>query len=145
MQRLSSAVSAVFASACLFATAALAQPSPPPAGAPPPGKGACHADVAALCPNLQPGRVDHRAVFQCLESQQDKLSAGCKSELEERKARMEAEKEACKPDVEKFCAGVEAGGGRIMQCLKQHQSELSEACKAAEPKRRGPPPSPPKQ
>jgi hypothetical protein len=84
-------------------------------------------------------------MFQCLESHQDKVSAACKSELADIKAREEANKEACKPDVEKFCSGVAPGGGRIMECLKQHESELSDACKAAEAKHRGPPPAQPKQ
>jgi len=133
------------AASFLFAAAALAQGTPPASAPPPPGKGACRADIAALCPNLPPGRGDHRAIMQCLESQQGKLSAPCKSELNEMKAHEEANKEACKPDVEKFCAGVAVGGGRIMQCLKQHESELSEACKVAESKHREPPAAPPKQ
>ena len=42
---------------------------------------------------------------------------------------------SCKDDVEKFCTGVERGGGRIMKCLKEHESELSEPCKAKRNKR----------
>ena len=34
----------------------------------------------------------------------------------------------CQADVEKFCADVEPGGGRIAACLRQHRSELSEEC-----------------
>ncbi|MGO9764545.1 MAG: cysteine rich repeat-containing protein [Myxococcaceae bacterium] len=134
------------AASLLLAAASFAQgaPPPPPGGAPPPGKGgACRADIAALCPNLQPGPGEHAAIAKCLETQADKLSAPCKAHLDEEKARMEAFKEACKPDVEKFCSGIATGDGRIMQCLHQHQSELSDACKAAEPKRHGPPPGPP--
>ncbi len=134
---------ALLAASFLLAATAFAQGAPPAGGTPPPGKGACHADIAALCPNLQPGRADHRAIAQCLQSQQDKLSPACKAEVNEMKAREEAAREACKPDVEKFCAGVAAGGGRIMECLKQHESELSDACKAAQPKHRGPPPAAP--
>jgi hypothetical protein len=147
----SSPLKQLLAASLLLATAAFAQATPPPGGTPPPPKagGACRADVAALCPNLPPGRADHHAIVQCLESQQDKVSAPCKAEIDAMKARIEAEKEACKPDAEKFCAGVSAGGGRVMQCLKQHESELSEACKAAQPKHHGPPPGapppPPKQ
>lgn len=37
----------------------------------------------------------------------------------------------CKADREKFCQGVQPGGGRIVQCLKQHESELSDSCKSA--------------
>jgi len=140
-----SAVPMLLAASLVLATTSFAQGTPPPGGAPPPGKGggACRADIAALCPDLKPGPGEHRAIAQCLESQADKLSAPCKAHVEQMKARMEAAREACKPDVEKFCAGLAEGDGRIMQCLHQHQSELSEACKAAQPKRHGPPPGAP--
>jgi hypothetical protein len=39
-------------------------------------------------------------------------------------------REACKGDVERFCKDVKPGGGRIMECLKQHEAELSPQCKA---------------
>jgi hypothetical protein len=135
------------AASLLLASAAFAQTPPPPAGSPPPKGGACRADIAALCPNLPPGRADRRAIVQCLQSQEDKVSAPCKAEMEEMKARAEAAKEACKPDVEKFCSAVAAGGGRVMDCLHQHASELSDACKAVQPKHRGAPPpaAPPAQ
>ena len=40
-------------------------------------------------------------------------------------------REAWQADVEKFCKGVEHGRGRVMKCLKEHESELSAECKAA--------------
>jgi len=139
-----SALPTLLATSLLLASTSFAQGGPPPGGAPPPGKGggACRADIAALCPDLKPGPGEHHAIAQCLESQADKLSAPCRAHVDEMKARMEAAREACKPDVEKFCAGVAEGDGHIMQCLHQHQGELSEACKAAQPKRHGPPPGP---
>ena len=36
---------------------------------------------------------------------------------------------ACKADVEKFCKDVKKGGGRIIKCMRQHEKELSQACK----------------
>jgi Cysteine rich repeat len=35
----------------------------------------------------------------------------------------------CAADVQKFCSGVQPGGGRIAACLKEHQADLSPACK----------------
>ncbi|WP_348262481.1 cysteine rich repeat-containing protein [Telmatobacter sp. DSM 110680] len=38
---------------------------------------------------------------------------------------------ACASDIQKLCAGVPSGGGRIIACLKQHQAEVSDSCKQA--------------
>jgi hypothetical protein len=35
----------------------------------------------------------------------------------------------CAGDVEKLCKDVQPGGGQIMSCLKQHQSQVSPECK----------------
>ena len=38
---------------------------------------------------------------------------------------------ACAADVQKLCADVPSGGGRIIACLRQHQQEVSQGCKQA--------------
>ncbi len=42
-----------------------------------------------------------------------------------------AMREACKADFEKYCPGVQPGGGRIVECLNKQHDLLSEACKTA--------------
>jgi cysteine rich repeat protein len=37
----------------------------------------------------------------------------------------------CANDAQKFCANVAPGGGRILQCLKDHKNSLSDQCKQA--------------
>ena len=44
---------------------------------------------------------------------------------------------ACKVDLEKLCAGVQPGGGRIRECMKAHRDQLSDACKTAIASRMG--------
>lgn len=34
----------------------------------------------------------------------------------------------CRADVAKFCKEVKPGHGRLAQCMKQHEAELSPAC-----------------
>jgi hypothetical protein len=111
--------------ATLGAGAALAQetPSTPP-------QRPCAADVARLCPEAQPGRAGVRA---CLQQNADQLSAECKAHIDRVRQKFQAAREACQPDVARFCAEVKPGGHRIAACLRQHASELSEACQAAIP------------
>jgi hypothetical protein len=38
---------------------------------------------------------------------------------------------ACAADVRTLCAGVQRGGGRIIQCMQDKSEQLSEGCKDA--------------
>ncbi len=38
--------------------------------------------------------------------------------------------DACRADVERLCAGIPPGGGRVAACLKANQAQVSPACKA---------------
>ena len=35
----------------------------------------------------------------------------------------------CKDDIEKFCKDVRPEQGRILKCMREHENELSQACK----------------
>ena len=37
----------------------------------------------------------------------------------------------CRPEIQKFCSDVPLGGGRVADCLRTHEKELSEACHEA--------------
>jgi hypothetical protein len=39
--------------------------------------------------------------------------------------------------VAKFCADVKPGGHRVAACLRDHASELSQACQAVMPAKKG--------
>jgi hypothetical protein len=45
-------------------------------------------------------------------------------------------RKACDTDVKQFCSNVRLGGGRILRCLKEHETEVSASCREA----LGPPP-----
>jgi len=38
---------------------------------------------------------------------------------------------ACRADRDTLCAGVEHGGGRMMQCMKDNYAKLSPGCQSA--------------
>jgi hypothetical protein len=47
------------------------------------------------------------------------------------KQEVEALRAYCEPDIERLCAGVEPGEGRIKECLKAHEKEISVGCAQA--------------
>jgi hypothetical protein len=40
-------------------------------------------------------------------------------------------REACHEDIARLCQEVKPGGGRIRECLRAHQDQVSEGCKVA--------------
>jgi hypothetical protein len=97
---------------------------PPPAFAQ--GR-ACADDVAKFCTSVK-GKPAQTT--QCLKAYQSELSADCRSRLQAMEAQMKEMSKACQNDVQRFCEDVAPGEGRIAQCLRQHESELSTACKS---------------
>lgn len=86
----------------------------------------CADDAAKLCPGVQPGGG---AVARCLKEHSSELSPACKDNMKKMKKKANDFKQACKDDAKNFCKDEKRGGGRILKCLKQHEDELSPACK----------------
>ena len=86
----------------------------------------CADDVAKLCKGMQEGEG---RIAKCLKEHSNELSPGCKKDIGEMKEQMQDFAQACKDDANKLCKGTKPGEGRITQCLKQHEGDLSAACK----------------
>ena len=90
-------------------------------------KEACQSDADKFCKGIQPGDGRFAA---CLKSHESELAPACHQIVETVETAIREVHEACKDDAGKFCEGIRPGAGRILACLKSHESELSEACKA---------------
>jgi hypothetical protein len=86
----------------------------------------CADDAARLCKGMQQGEG---RIAKCMKEHESELSPGCKENIGKMKEKVQDFKEACKDDAAKLCKDTKPGGGRILQCLKQHEGELSAACK----------------
>ncbi len=102
-----------------------------------PGKtNPCAADMAKFCKGTEGSPA------KCLKDHEKDLSPACKGFLTSMHGQMQGFKEGCKTDIPKFCKDVKPGDGKVLDCLKQHESELSSTCKpylatpAAAPKKK---------
>jgi hypothetical protein len=91
------------------------------------GKGVCKADIEKFCKDIKPG--DGR-IWTCLKSNNDRLSQECKDHIAMVQEKRKEFIQACKEDSKKFCKGIPRGKGRIASCLKSHEAELSDTCRA---------------
>ncbi len=86
---------------------------------------ACAEDIARFCNDISP---DGGNVALCLKRHENELSSPCSDMLQAVQKRIDEVKRACATDIDKLCKGIEAGRGRIAECLNGHVSELTPAC-----------------
>jgi hypothetical protein len=90
-------------------------------------KGPCKADIEKFCKDVKPGQG---RIVQCMRQHEGELSSACKNHIAEVKEQEKEFVRDCQVDASKLCKDIKRGGGRIVNCLKQHQTELSPACGA---------------
>lgn len=96
-------------------------------------KSACRKDLNKFCKNVNPGEGRLAA---CLQAHEDQLSDNCDSAwlgtqetISQEMDKTEiAFRKSCGSDVQQFCADVPSGRGRILDCLEDHEDELSNSC-----------------
>ncbi len=105
------------------------------------GVEACKEDAQKYCSGVAFGGGKIR---ECLAAHADALSPACQSVVQGGKGgggttgaggSIKAFTSACQDDVKSFCKAVQPGGGRIIDCLIDHQKEISDACYAVLKKR----------
>ena len=95
----------------------------------------CEAEVQRYCPDSLEGENRRRCVVQRLK----RLDAPCQQIVQQRLVRWreaESYKHACIEDMKRVCPTVQPGDGRILQCLQEHEQDLSEGCYQSLPKGR---------
>ena len=95
----------------------------------------CEKELAAYCQDVTPGEG---RVLACLYAREDKLSGQCQYALYDAAAQLERAVAAltyldneCGDDLEKYCANVQAGEGRLLNCLDKNEKKISRRCKQA--------------
>jgi hypothetical protein len=96
---------------------------------------ACKTEIETYCSQVMLGEG---RLLACFYAHEDKLSGTCSWALYEGAAKLEQftaalthVANACWNDIEKYCADVEMGEGRIASCLLDHQDKVTEDCSQA--------------
>jgi Cysteine rich repeat len=95
----------------------------------------CSSEITQYCAKVTPGEG---RLLACLYAVSDKLSGRCEFALYDVAARLERAVSTvtyvtneCRSELATNCANVQAGEGRVAQCLQDHESDLSPGCKQA--------------
>lgn len=95
----------------------------------------CAAEIEAYCSQVTMGEG---RLLACFYAHEDKLSGSCQytlydaaAQLEQAVAALNYLAEQCDADIEKFCAAVELGEGRILECIESQGEAVSEPCRQA--------------
>lgn len=95
----------------------------------------CETELEAYCKDVTPGEG---RILACIYAHGDKISGRCEYAMYDSAAQLERAVAAlsyavneCGADLEKYCSSVEAGEGRLLACLEQHDTNVSERCRQA--------------
>ena len=95
----------------------------------------CEAEITTYCKDVTPGEG---RILACLYARADKLSGQCEYALFDAAAQLERAVGAltylaseCRDDLEKHCADVPAGEGRLLDCLNKNKKKASSRCRQA--------------
>ncbi len=89
----------------------------------------CKTEIESYCKDVTPGEG---RILACLYAHK------CEYALYDASARLERAVAAltylaneCAADLKEHCSGVQAGEGRLLQCLEKNEAKLSARCKGA--------------
>lgn len=95
----------------------------------------CKVELEKYCAKVTPGGG---RVLACLYAYGDKLSPRCEYALYDAAVQLERAVAAltylaneCDEDLGKYCAAVEPGEGRLLDCLNKKEKDLTKRCKQA--------------
>jgi len=87
----------------------------------------CAADAARLCSKAK----GETALLGCLRGQDKEVAPACKENLSLLLAIAEEYGKDCEADAKKLCSETAPGEGRLLRCLKDNESFLSQSCQSA--------------
>ena len=89
----------------------------------------CTKELKVYCSNVTPGEG---RVLACLYAHGDKLSGRCEYALYDAAVQLERAVAAltyvaneCNADLDKYCANIRPGGGRLAECLERNEKKLT--------------------
>ena len=95
----------------------------------------CKTDLESYCKDVTPGEG---RILACLFAHGDKLSGKCEYALYDASVQLERAVAAlgyvaneCADDLNKYCSGVAAGEGRLLDCIEKNDKKVSSRCKDA--------------
>ncbi len=94
---------------------------------------ACSKDAQTFCSRVTPG---NGRLVACFYAHEDKISPGCDMAILEAGDKLawfvdevRTAVTSCAADIRETCRGMTPGEGRIFQCLRDNQGELSQGCR----------------
>jgi hypothetical protein len=95
----------------------------------------CEQEIKTFCKDVTPGEG---RVLACLYSYWDKLSDPCDNALYDAAAQLQRAVAAlsyvnseCWDDLKTYCANIQPGEGRLLQCLDKNEAKVTNRCKQA--------------